>query len=96
MEQPLCGQKLKCCYLNSARGEEAATPAPLRGILGCHDQETTPGQLKGASRLKSEAWGSQAWLGLNITQLAHVTHQKKEEQRDHWLRVLPLRHGFHV
>ena len=42
------------------------------------------------------ARGSQAWLGLNITRPAHVTHQKKEEQRDHRLRVLPLGHGLHV
>ena len=40
MEQPLGGQKLQCCHLNSARGEEAAMPAPRQGFLGCHDQET--------------------------------------------------------
>lgn len=40
MEQPLCGQKVKCCHLNSACGEEAATPPPFQGLLDCHDQET--------------------------------------------------------
>lgn len=40
MEQPLCGQKVKCCYLNSACGEEAATPAPFQGLLDYYDQET--------------------------------------------------------
>ena len=62
-EQPLCCQKLQRCHLNSARGEDAATPAPFQGLQGHHTQETTPGQLEGASRLKSGGAGFTSLAG---------------------------------